>query len=956
MKFHRVLYAACFVTILSFGGDFQLQNSYHTDHRTTVKLQFNPAFENTNHFSGQELAVVFLEENAGVYGLPADLSNIQLKFQKESLAGNHFHFQQYLHGIEVEGGEIVVSVLLKNPRVYQVYNNTYPEPKNKRPSEITLSEDDAYDIAWMDLAVHGDIMSQPKIELVYTPEGKDFRLNYLTYLGVEAPFGHFIHRIDAETGKILEVKDGAISRLPRALDYKGYEGPIDNRNFAFKFFAQNQARKDQKSDKALMADGTGKVFDPDPRTTLQNPDLQDGSPASAFTAAYFTRSLLGIQNNAGTWSLTGPWIYISNFEAPNTAPSTTPDGNWTAERGNNAFNDAVVYFHIDQNQRYMQSLGFTGTKGIQELSIEADSDGVNGDDNSHYIPSTNQLAWGHGCVDDSEDMFVVLHEYGHAIQHSIQPSNWSGGDTGAMGEGFGDYWGGSYKYASPNGPTFHPEWAFAWDGHGTGNQCWPGRIMNAFAAQYVHTTFYGAHSSIGGGLQSDELWSTPLFQSLVEIIAQGGTREQVDQIVLESHFGIGAGLKMRDMANATIATANILQPGGVHAQIFIDKFLVHNIVTIPAPSLAFGTSTFSNAGINGVPDPGETVGMKIHVTNQGTLGAVNITGTLSTTTPSVNIIQNVSAYPDLAIGAGADNETDFEIQIDPTFTCGDPIDLTLTIQYDNSTRATKIMNFQIGTGIAQGADASVSPGTAIPDNTTITSDIVVSGTGMNVTASINFDVNISHTYIGDLEVSVESPNGTIVILHDNTGAGADDIIGNYPGDLTPAGSLSGFLGEPLDGTWTLSITDSAGGDTGTLNSWAIHDISGYECETASCATSSLAVDAGDDFVACASAPTQLLAQGSGGQPGYLYLWDHASLLDNPQAANPTANVTETTTFEVTITDDQDCTQTDTVTLYVYENYLPFVENWNQSTGPELDMNGDAFTNVIDILMWANQCH
>ena len=62
------------------------------------------------------------------------------------------------------------------------------------------------------------------------------------------------------------------------------------------------------------------------------------------------------------------------------APSTTTTGNWTAVRGNNAFNDATTYFHIDQNQRYMQSLGFTGTTGIQYGSIAADSNGANGDD------------------------------------------------------------------------------------------------------------------------------------------------------------------------------------------------------------------------------------------------------------------------------------------------------------------------------------------------------------------------------------------------------------------------------------------------------------------------------------------------------------------------------------------------------------------------------------------------
>jgi len=947
-----------FLSLLSFGADFQIRDSYHSGNRETVKLAFNPEFENRSSLTGLELAWAFLESQALAYGLPSDLSNLSFDYQKESLRGTHFHFQQYLNNIKVQFAEVIVSISHDNV-IFQAYNNTFPLQSTQRVPEIIISEEDAYDLAWLDLAVHGDMMAQPTVELLYQTDGKDFRLVYQTFLGVEAPFGYFIHSIDAETGKVLEVKDGAISRKPRTLDYKGYSGPIDNRAAAFQIYARNQAKKAQLTKSGIRANGTGQVFDPDPRTTLMDEDLQDNSPASAFTNAYFTRDLLDIQDSSGTWSLTGPWVFISDFESPSTAPSTTTTGVWTALRGDNAFNDAVVYFHIDINQRYMQSLGFIGPTGIQELSIEADSDGLNGADNSHYIPSTNRLAWGHGCVDDSEDMFVVLHEYGHAIQHSIQPSNWSGGDTGAMGEGFGDYWAGSYKFSTPNGPTFHPEWAFAWDGHGTGEPCWPGRIMNATAAQYVHTTNYGAHSSIPGGFQSDELWSTPLFQALVEIINQSGTREQVDTIILESHFGIGPGLKMRDMANATIAAANALQPGGVHAQVFIDKFLVHNIVDIPAPSLANAGSSFTGVGANGVPDPGETFFLKVNVTNQGTLGAVNVSGILSTTTPLITILQANSNYPDLAPGAGSDNLTDYQVQIDPTFLCGDTIDLSLELLYDDAARGVKTIDFTIGTGVPIGADASVSPGIAIPDNnpTGITSDIIVSGTGATVTANINFDVNITHTYIGDLIVSIESPDGTIVDLHDRSGGTAEDIIGNYPGNLTPAESLAGFLGENLDGTWTLHVSDRAGTDVGTLNSWAIHDVSGYDCESSSsCASSSLAVTAGDDLIACDSQPLMLQAQGSGGQPEYTYLWDNGSLLDDPTSATPSATLTQTTTFEVTITDGLGCTRTASVTVSVQASHLPFVENWNHSSGPELDMNGDLFTNLTDIILWLNQCN
>ena len=51
----------------------------------------------------------------------------------------------------------------------------------------------------------------------------------------------------------------------------------------------------------------------------------------------------------------------------------------------------------------------------------------------------------------------------------------------------------------------------------------------------------------------------------------------------------------------------------------------------------------------------------------------------------------------------------------------------------------------------------------------------------SVTEDFNVDVEITHTYIGDLEVYLEAPNtGTEVYLHARSGGSSDNIIGNYP--------------------------------------------------------------------------------------------------------------------------------------------------------------------------------
>lgn len=546
--------------------------SRHQD-RSTPQLLLQTGFRAKAQLTDERQAYAYLTENYKLFALPQDLANLKLTQVQESLLGKHLRFQQFINNIPVEYAEIVVSIKNKDREVFMAFNNTYPQ---QRPIKLVTAKThaDAIDIAWNHLRVHGELISIPSAELLYMPKDADFRLIYKTQTNVLAPYGYWEHRIDAVTGQIISVRDTAITRKMEEvnLNFAAYEGVISDRNETTSRFLERQSAMEQKITlpAAITANGTAGLFDPDPRTTLGNDTIQDTEPPATFTNAYLTRTLLDITRdiNNGTYSLDGPWVRIINFEPPNTSPSTTNNGNWTAVRGDNAFNDAMTYFHIDQNQRYIQSLGFTS---ILHSRIDADSDGRNGDDNSCFCGG--RLTFGHGGVDDNEDADVILHEYGHAIQDSINTS-WYGGDTGAMGEGFGDYWGGSYSYSTPNGSNFHPEWAFTWDGH---NSNWGGRFMNKLTYQYDPHSTYSAHVWVNG-VYSDELWSTPLFQSFLELINLGRPRTEMDKIILQSHFGLGSGITMPVLAKATVAAAQSLYPSGPHSLVYAKKFGDQNII------------------------------------------------------------------------------------------------------------------------------------------------------------------------------------------------------------------------------------------------------------------------------------------------------------------------------------------------------------------------------------------
>jgi len=815
-------------------------DTVHQDHRDTPRLLVEPTWSAVAGTTPQGTAEAFLADQAARLGLdPRSLADLALVHERTSLLARHYHFQQRLHGLPVHGGGVSVSVARDDGRVLRAFNTIYPvgDQRGLLPT-AGIDQEAAYDRAWEHLRAHGVLRGRPAAELVYTPEGAGFRLNWLVELDLSAPDGAWQVRVDALSGEVVQVTDRRIARKPDAPVQEriaAHEGPLADRKAEFAAIAALEAEREAALARAATsrASGTGVVFDPDPRTTLRDNYLRDSSPAGAFADAYFTRPLQDIEYDGSVYRLNGPWANILDWDAPSTPPSTTTDGDWNRQRGNNSFNDAMTYFHLDQNQRYMQSLGFVGELAIQDVSISADTDGFNGADNSAYYPGTNRLTFGHGCVDDNEDADVILHEYMHAIHHDISPA-WFGGDTGAIGEGLGDYWGGSYSYGTDTGPIFYPDYIFHWDGHGAGNWCWPGRLMNRTNLQYVHSQTYGAHQAIPGGI-SDELWSTPIFQALRTLVEEHAqARESADTIILESQFGLGSGLKMRDLANAIIATAQDLYPEGPHAQVYVEKFLVHNIILAPEPVI--GVVEFDIVGEpsgNDAADPGETVDVRVTLSNNGLSDATNVAAVLAPLTAGVTMELDTAAFPDLAVGGGGTSEVDYRFTVAPDVACGTLLRFALTVSYDGFSGPSSADRLvQTFAGVPVGGYGFQAPYEPLPDNegVDVLSYITISGTGATVSEGLNLDIDVTHDAIGDLVIWLTSPSGTRAFLHLLQGGSADDIQGNYPGTLTPAQSLDRFWGEPLDGTWELMVRDQGNLGTGTLNSWALYDITDVDCD------------------------------------------------------------------------------------------------------------------------------
>lgn len=117
-------------------------------------------------------------------------------------------------------------------------------------------------------------------------------------------------------------------------------------------------------------------------------------------------------------------------------------------------------------------------------------------------------------------------------------------------------------------------------------------------------------------------------------------------------------------------------------------------------------------------------------------------------------------------------------------------------------------------------EKAVNPAKSIPDHNLqgITSAINIDEEG-TIRSIEHVNVDISHTYRGDLVLSLRTPWDGVIALHQGQGGGADNLVETYTASTTPA--LQQIEGKSVRGTWLLQVVDRWPRDDGTLNSWGL---------------------------------------------------------------------------------------------------------------------------------------
>ncbi|WP_329123077.1 M4 family metallopeptidase [Streptomyces sp. NBC_01465] len=103
---------------------------------------------------------------------------------------------------------------------------------------------------------------------------------------------------------------------------------------------------------------------------------------------------------------------------------------------------------------------------------------------------------------------------------------------------------------------------------------------------------------------------------------------------------------------------------------------------------------------------------------------------------------------------------------------------------------------------------------SIPDaGAAVTSSIPVTGVTGNAPATLKVDVNITHTWRGDLVLDLVAPDGSTYRLKNSSSSdSADNVIATYTVNAST---------EVANGTWKLKAQDVAAQDVGKINSWSL---------------------------------------------------------------------------------------------------------------------------------------
>ncbi|MFB0774230.1 proprotein convertase P-domain-containing protein [Aeromonas salmonicida] len=723
----------------------------------------------------------WLEQRLGVTLAP--------DYDRASLLGHHYSFRQLVKGLPVATIQAAVSVD-KTGKPWRIYHNSRP----LQSSEPGCDAGGNLDSLIEELRAAGsEIDPQGAVEAWYWRDG-DTLVPALRQRVREHQAGN----AKATYVQLFASCDGS-RELGRWMDAA----------------STRASRTAEAGDVVVEA----RVFDPDPRTQLQDASLVWHDELVLADAAYQDRVPLPVTLQGGRYLLSGPHARVVDAMEPDTAPFSSDDPQaFRLTRDDRGFADINAYYHLDLAQRHIKKLGFTGLiPGALDIDTEAGYQ-----DNSLYDPFERRLELGRSGVPDAEDPMVIWHEFGHAVQHHIVPDLGEEADWGAIGEGFSDYLAASHRQRSEAGRQFEPAMVFNWDARFTDRTP---RQLDDLRARYHPDYSYPAHRTINGS-NGDQLWGTPLFQALLASVTEHGegARDEFDRVIIESHFGLGPAIRMPQLARITVDTAARLYPARHYASHLEHAFRQHGLLLAPVNiALVEGSAI----------ELGQRQSVQLTLTNQG---SAPVTLNALTLTLPAGLQADPYQWQATTLAAGASTTTTLRLLAQSPLACGDevslPVSLVMTGTSPTERQWQQPLSLPIGTPIisrATGQPLLLSDAQSEEVRGLSQASLLLEKTNAKVSEQLQLTLDLQHDALDELEIWLNSPSGTRIQIWDKGYSPLPRLKGVFPTELLPLQAFTPLLGEPLAGRWTLEVVDSKPGHQGRINGWSISQRIGAQC-------------------------------------------------------------------------------------------------------------------------------
>ncbi len=422
------------------------------------------------------LARKFLDANQDLLGLK-DLEYFPRPRVIESLGARHIIFQQRLENLPILRAYVTVH-MARNGSAYLVKNRAVPRDLAHPSAEFRITSPIARRRGLASVTKRPGSARVTASERIWFPLQSRLRPSYRVNVRRRKPREDWIIFVDGETGRIL-----------------------------------------RKYDNLASVTGFASVFDPNPVIALggSNQLIRNSRLLPPPPTAY---AKVTLHNLKTTGRLDG-WR-VTTKPTPRRVRRTDRRFHFTSD--DPAFEEVMVYFHIDRSIRYLESLGFRGPRAIFQEPMPVNANGTE-EDNSWYSPHERNLTFGLGGVDDAEDAEIILHELGHAIQDAICPGFGQSAEAAAMGEGFGDYFAASF-FAAGKPPRYRTS-VGTWDAIESGDYDPP--CLRRVDEQMTYEVF--DHNATADEHANGQIWSATLWDIWTAL-----GRDIADVLVLESHF------------------------------------------------------------------------------------------------------------------------------------------------------------------------------------------------------------------------------------------------------------------------------------------------------------------------------------------------------------------------------------------------------------------------------------